>query len=126
MKEEPSVAETLHPTEVAGQEGRLRDLAREIENLRYDQTLAFLSELREAFYERHDKDLAAGKTLLSNHLLEVGRSLDDATLHLHLAWKICVEKMDIAEEAHEVEGRAEAKKESKKKATEETAPGNTG
>lgn len=76
-----------HPVKVKGKD--LKELAFEIENLRYDKVIEFLDHLEGAFKDRAGRDYKAGKTSLCYGLTMAGLKLSEASEIMKDVWKIC-------------------------------------
>lgn len=82
-----------HPTDIPGWEGKLEELAYELENLRYDRLAEFLLHLGNALWERGEEDKKAGRTKLSYNLQMGSLKVQHAHNFIGDAWKICKPKM---------------------------------
>lgn len=70
-----------------------KEVARELENLRYDVLLDILAELRAALLDRAKKDYTARRVILSGHLRQTALSLTTVLVDLGKAWDVCKDKM---------------------------------
>jgi len=77
-----------HPTEIEGFDS-LEDLARAVENLRYDQLFEFLMHLRKALTRRVTADKAAGRKKLAKHLENAAHNLLNVCVDVQYAWNVC-------------------------------------
>ena len=77
-----------HPTKLKGN-GSLKKLAREITNLRYDQTASFIEELADSFRRRAERDSKRHRPMLALRLYDISDKLYEAKDDANKAWKIC-------------------------------------
>ena len=77
-----------HPLQVAGYDGTLQDLAKEVGNLRYDKIVEFMRALRNDLHEQAVKDISAGRTQLGATLERASVALYPSEQALEEAWKI--------------------------------------
>ena len=77
-----------HSLRVAGYDGTLQDLAKEVGNLRYDKIVEFLRALRNDLHEQALKDTSAGRTKLGATLERASVALYPTEQALGEAWHI--------------------------------------
>ena len=78
-----------HPITIPGYKGSIEDLAKSVENLRYDALEEFLECLKENLYERSEADYDSGKTKLSKTLSGLASDIESAAIYAYNAWSIC-------------------------------------
>jgi len=77
-----------HPRRVRGYRGSLEQLAKNIGNMSYDQTLAFVGHLADDINRQADADSSRGRKKLASKLYSAARKLYESRDSLILAWKI--------------------------------------
>ena len=77
-----------HPVEVDGYYGSLTALANSIGDMRYDKVAEFLDGLARRIEAEAEKDLASGRSQLSEKLDLASKHLYDAKEAIGSAWKI--------------------------------------
>ena len=79
----------IHKTTVEKYQGTLKELARDIGDLRYDALNEFLVELGEKIIDDGIKDKNRGRKKLYNALYMAFEGLNIAQQEIGNAWKIC-------------------------------------
>jgi len=87
-----------HPVTVKKYKGSLEELAKDLENLRYDKFCELLDYLILAYDDRAEIDARAGRTVLSSRLYNTATSLVAVRRHVNDVWDVCRSKMDTSEE----------------------------
>lgn len=83
-----------HPRKPKGWKGGLKDLAKAVEDMRYDRLSKFLEHLSDALLERSQKDLKRGRHILSCNLKIAAYNVLDAKAAIDDAWKVCEKHME--------------------------------
>ncbi|OQB40303.1 MAG: hypothetical protein BWY04_01392 [candidate division CPR1 bacterium ADurb.Bin160] len=78
-----------HPTEIENYDGDLRNLAREVTNLRYDSLTKFLNYISMYLKLDANKDLKRRNMQLYSKLHDVFTYLDKSINDMEKVWNIC-------------------------------------
>ena len=81
-----------HPLEVNGL--NMRDLARQVADLRYDALGEFLSELKKCFQEDSVKDRERGNNQVAKYLSIMSNLTKDVQFQTSKLWKVCKPHME--------------------------------
>lgn len=83
-----------HPITIEKYNGTIKELARDIANLRYDSLEEFLKWLNYEIYVDSEKDKQRGKIQLGKLLRNCSDNISESRLHIIHAWKICKKYME--------------------------------
>ncbi|MFA4942043.1 MAG: hypothetical protein WC564_00165 [Patescibacteria group bacterium] len=78
-----------HPRTITGYNRSLRQLAKEIGNMTYDQVALFIKELSQDLERQSQADLGRGRKKLAKDLHDAAQQLAEAHLKMVSAWEIC-------------------------------------
>ena len=84
-----------HPIKIENYSGSIKELSRDIANLRYDVLEIFLNDLALAILDDSKKDHSNGRLMLSKSLEKTTVALFDAKNNIINAWNIA--KLHISE-----------------------------
>lgn len=89
---------SVHKTYVPRYAGTIKQLARELADLRYDALRDFLSELGEALAADSRADEGRGRVILADHLRLAARRVSESSCDVSEAWNVSKPHMDINDE----------------------------
>ena len=82
-----------HPIKIEKYTGTLKELARDIADLRYDVLNDFLNQLSICIYRDSDNDYKRGRNLLSSKLNNIACIVLEASKEVEKVWNICEKYM---------------------------------